>query len=79
MTAVHALRSVAVPQRTAPSVAAPAPPAAPPRSRLREGFSAAGDMLAMIALAFSLPFIILAVGTPIALAVMLVLWIIRSL
>ena len=79
MTAVHALRSAAIVHRSAAPLAAPAPPPATSRSKLREGFSAAGDMLAMIALAFSLPFIILAVGTPIALAVMLVLWIIRSL
>ena len=60
-------------------MAAPAPPPATSRSKLREGFSAAGDMLALIGLAFSLPFIILAIGTPIAVALMALLWIVRSL
>jgi hypothetical protein len=79
MTAVHALRAVAIAHRSAAPIAAPARPPAVPRSRLREGFNAAGDMLALLAIAFSLPFIILAVGTPIAVALMALLWIIRSL
>lgn len=79
MTAVHALRSLAIAHRSAAPIAAPAPSPAAPRSRLREGFSAAGDMLALLAMAFSLPFIILAVGTPIAVALMALLWIVRSL
>jgi hypothetical protein len=79
MTAVHALRAVEIPHRRAAPMAAPAPPPAAPRSRLRDGFSAAGDTLALLAVAFSLPFIILAVGTPVAVALMALLWIIRSL
>lgn len=77
MTSVQALRPLAIAHRTASPIAAPAPTAAP-RSRFREGFNAAGDMLALLAIAFSLPFIILAVGTPIAVALMALLWIVRS-
>jgi hypothetical protein len=78
MTSVHALRPLAIAHRSA-SPRATSAPASAPRSRFREGVSAAGDMLAVLAIAFSLPFIILAVGTPIAIALMALLWIVRSL
>jgi hypothetical protein len=78
MTSVHALRPLAIAHRSA-SPRATSAPAPAPRSRFREGVSAAGDMLALLAIAFSLPFIILAVGTPIAIALMALLWIVRSL
>lgn len=77
MTSVQALRPLAIAHRSASPIAAPAPPVAP-RSRFREGFSAAGDMLTLLAVVFSLPFIILAVGTPIAATLMALLWIVRS-
>lgn len=78
MTSADALRPLVIAHRSASPLAAPAPPA-PARSRFRDGFGAAGDMLALLAIAFSLPFVILAAGTPIAIVLMAVLWIVRSI
>lgn len=78
MTSADALRPLAIAHRSASPLAAPATPAAT-RSRFREGFGAAGDMLALLAITFSLPFVVLAVGTPIAIVLMALLWIVRSL
>lgn len=77
MTRVHALQSVAIIDRSAAPIADAEP--AVPRARLRAAFSAASDLVALLAVVFSLPFIVLAVGTPIAAALMALLWVIRSL
>ena len=40
---------------------------------------AGGDALTLLGVVFAIPFVILAIGIPIALVVQLVLWVVRSL
>ena len=47
--------------------------------RLQRATAAAGDLLGALALVFAIPFVILAVGIPIALCVRLLLWIVGML
>ena len=47
--------------------------------RLRGATAVAGDLLGAVALVLSVPFVILAVGIPIALCVRLLLWIVGML
>lgn len=77
MTPLAALRSVPIISPSGVPIAAAGP--AVPRARLREGLNAASDLLALLAIVFSLPLIILAVGTPIAMALMALLWVVNSL
>jgi hypothetical protein len=46
---------------------------------LRRAVGVAGDVLLMTAVVLCVPFVILAIGTPIALFVQLVLWMVRLL
>lgn len=54
------------------------PPLAMPRL-LRRVPEVLGDLLALVGIVFCIPFVILAIGTPIALFVRLALWILDAL